>query len=85
MKRNRIRLVSLITVSMMLLSLLGSGTSIAGEPKTEQGPVATVTIKADVISWETQAENEGMVLIVAGPGDFHLQQEYDPFRSADSL
>ena len=77
MKRNRIRLVSLITVSMMLLSLLGSGTSIAGEPKTEQGPVATVTIEADVISWEGQAENGGMILIVAGPGDFYLQQEYE--------
>ena len=76
MKKNRIRLVSLIVVSMMLLSLLGSGTSIAGEPNTEQGPVAIVTIEADVISWEAQVENGGMVLTIAGPGDFYLQQEY---------
>ena len=76
MKKNRIRLISLIVVSMMLLSLLGSGTSIAGEPNTEQGPVATVTIEAGVISWKAQAENNGMVLTIAGPGDFYLQQEY---------
>ena len=77
MKRNRIRLVSLITVSMMLLSLLGSGTSIAGKPNTEQGPVAIVTIEADVISWEAQAENGGMILTIGGPGDFYMQQEYE--------
>jgi hypothetical protein len=38
MKKSRIRLVSLIVVFVMLLSLLGSGTSIAGEPNTQQGP-----------------------------------------------
>ena len=43
MNKNRIKLGSLIVVSMMLLSLLGSGTSIAGEPAADQGSVASVT------------------------------------------
>ncbi len=76
MKKNRITLTSLITVSMMLLSLLGSGTTIAGEPNMEQGPIATVTIEAGVISWEAQVENGGLILTIAGPGEFYLQQEY---------
>jgi len=77
MKRNRIRLVSLVVVSMMLLSLLGSGTSIAGEPGVDQSPIATVEIEPGVISWEAQVENGGLVLTIAGPGDFYLQQEYE--------
>ncbi len=78
MKRNRIRLVSLITVSMMLLSLLGSGTSIAGEPGVNQGPIATMKIKPGVISWEPRVSNGGLTLTIAGPGDFYLSQEYKP-------
>ncbi len=78
MKRNRIRLVSLIVVSMMLLSLLGSGTSIAGEPEVEQGPVAIVKIEPGVISWEAQAENGGLVFPLSGPGEFFFHPGYPP-------
>ncbi len=76
MRKNRIRQISLIVVSMMLLSLLGSGTSIAGEPDGGPDPIAAVTIEPGVITWEAQAENGGMVLAIAGPGDFYSQQEY---------
>jgi len=77
MKRNRITQVSLIVVSMMLLSLLGSGTSIAGDPDADQGPIATVIIEADVVTWKPpQVENGGLVLTIAGPGDWYLRQEY---------
>ena len=64
MNKNRIKLGSLIVVCMMLLSLLGSGTTIAGEPESDQGPVAAVTIEADVITWQARVENGGLTLII---------------------
>jgi len=77
MKKKRITQISFIVVCMMLLSLLGGGTSVAEEPEPEQGPIATVTIAAGVISWEPQVENDGLVLTISGPGDFYLRQEYE--------
>jgi hypothetical protein len=52
MKKNRIAQLSLIVVSMMLLSLLGSGTTIAGDPDGDPGSVA-----------ESSAEGQGAVLL----------------------
>lgn len=52
MNKNRITQISFIVVSMMLLSLLGSGTSIAGDPDADQDPVA-----------ESSAEGQGTVLL----------------------
>ena len=88
MNKRRITQVSFIVVSMMLLSLLRSGTTIAGEPNMEQGPIATVIIEADVVTWEPQVENGGLVLTIAGPGDWYLRQEYQSgdrptFKPAD--
>ena len=77
MQKKRIKLGSLIIVSVMLLSLLGSGTTIAGEPEAQQGPMATVTIEADVITWQALGENGGLTLTIAGPGDLYLRQEYE--------
>ncbi len=74
MKKNRITLISFITVCLLLLTLVGGSTSIAGEP--DRGPIATVKIEPGVISWEAQAENGGLVLTIAGPGDWYLRQEY---------
>jgi hypothetical protein len=77
MKNNKIARMSFVVVCMMLLSLLGGGTSIAKEPGPDQDPLATMTIEAGVIFWEAQAENGGLSLTIAGPGDFYLQQEYE--------
>jgi hypothetical protein len=75
-KKKRITQISFIVICMMLLSLLGGGTSVAEEP--EQGPIAAVTIEAGVISWEPRVENGGLNLTISGPGDFYLRQEYEP-------
>jgi hypothetical protein len=77
MKNNRITQISLLAVCMMLLSLLGGGISIAEEPGPDQGPLATMTIEAGVISWEPQVENGRLSLTIGGPGDFYLQQEHE--------
>lgn len=64
MKRNRIAQISFIVVfnvivCMMLLSLLESGTSIAGEPGADQGPIR-----------ESSADGQGAVLL--SPDIVHL-------------
>jgi len=89
MKKNSVSQISFLAIFVLLLALVGSATTIAQEPDTNQDDVVDVTITAGQVFWRPQIESGGYTLSISGPGGFYRNQTYRPgdhpvFRVEDS-